>query len=215
MELIIMPLGGSLAALSLQLSDLIRDRALFAPIQRVLAFGHSGGWRGPTRADRKMAWVVAVAIALIPALSPARSAASILPATVDGAHNGIAARAADAEEHSTPAASLTQSPLVMRMSKDEFRVAFGIKSVGCAANGCRGVIRYRVRWQAEDGTTRWETREVDYAVVPHSTRTITVDRQYFDTAEGAHTTDVVQVIVARVTCEEASVRSDQMASTRR
>jgi hypothetical protein len=93
----------------------------------------------------------------------------------------------------------------MRMSKDEFRIAFGIKSVGCAENGCRGAIRYRVNWKAEDGTTRRETREVSYVVAPHSAaRTIAVDRQYFDTAEGAHTTDVVEVTVDRVTCHEGA-----------
>ena len=122
-----------------------------------------------------------LAVAALHALSPVRAAASELPAV-----------------------SLTQSPLVMRMSQDEFRVAFGIKSVGCSAKGCRGAIRYRVNWKAEDGTTRWEIREVDYAVVPHSARTIAVDRQYFDTAEGAHTTDVLKVTVARITCHEGT-----------
>src|SRR5215472_10450468 len=107
MELIIMSLGGTLAALSVQLSGLIRDRAVFAAIRSVLAFAHAGRWRGPIRAGRRMAWVV-VAIALIPALSPARAAASALPATVDEADEAIAPRAADAEEAATPAASLTQ-----------------------------------------------------------------------------------------------------------
>jgi len=89
----------------------------------------------------------------------------------------------------------------MRVGKDEFRVAFGIKSVGCVATGCHGMVRYRVQWKAEDGTTRRDIREVGFAVAPHSAdRTITVDRQYFDTAEGAHTTDVVQVTVDRLTC---------------
>jgi hypothetical protein len=93
----------------------------------------------------------------------------------------------------------------MRVSKDEFRVAFGIRSVGCAANGCRGAIRYRVNWRAEDGTTRREIREVAYMVAPRSAaRTIAVDRQYFDTAEGAHTTDVLYVTVDRITCDECT-----------
>lgn len=92
----------------------------------------------------------------------------------------------------------------MRMGKDEFRIAFGIKSAGCAPNGCHGVIRYRVNWKAEDGTTSWGIREVGYRVLPHTARTLTVDRQYFDTAEGAHTTDVVEVTVARITCHEGT-----------
>ncbi len=97
-------------------------------------------------------------------------------------------------------ASLVQDPLVMRLSKDEFRIAFGINAHGCASNGCSGVIHYRVKWKTEDGTVMSEFRRVRYNVVPHSSRTITVDRQYFDTAEGAHTTDVVKVTVDRITC---------------
>jgi hypothetical protein len=104
-----------------------------------------------------------------------------------------------------PAVSLTQLPLVMRVGKDEFRVAFGIKSTGCAATGCHGVVRYRVQWKADDGTSRRDIREVAFAVAPHSAdRTITVDRQYFDTAEGAHTTDIVQVTVDRLSCQPDS-----------
>jgi hypothetical protein len=97
-------------------------------------------------------------------------------------------------------ASLVQDPLVMRLSKDEFRIAFGINAQGCASNGCSGVIHYRVKWKTEDGAVMSEFRRVRYTVVPHSSRTITVDRQYFDTAEGAHTTDVVKVTVDRITC---------------
>jgi hypothetical protein len=92
----------------------------------------------------------------------------------------------------------------MRMGKDEFRIAFGIKGAGCAPNGCHGVIRYRVNWKAEDGTTSWGIREVGYRVLPHTARSITVDRQYFDTAEAAHTTDVVEVTVDRITCHEGT-----------
>jgi hypothetical protein len=105
--------------------------------------------------------------------------------------------AAPASEHS---ASLTQEPLVMRLSKDEFRIAFGINSERCAATGCNGVIHSRVDWKAEDGTTRSESRRVNYAALPNIGRSITVDRQYFDTAEGAHTTDVVKVSVDKITC---------------
>ena len=56
MELIIMSLGGSLVALSLQLSELIHDRAAFASIQSVLALAeHIGLCRGPMRAARRLA----------------------------------------------------------------------------------------------------------------------------------------------------------------
>lgn len=102
-------------------------------------------------------------------------------------------------------ASLAQSPLVMRLSKDEFRIAFGIDAAHCASeSGCNGVIRYRVDWKTEDGTTRSEMKHVNYVVAPHSGRGLTVDRQYFDTAEGAHTTEVVKVSVDRITCVDGA-----------
>jgi hypothetical protein len=111
------------------------------------------------------------------------------------------------------AVKLTQDPLVMRLSKDEFRIAFGINADRGAPNGCNGVIRYRVDWKTEDGTTRSEVRLVNYTVSPHATRALTVDRQYFDTAEGQHTTDVLKVSVDRITCLEGSEsHTPQLAS---
>jgi hypothetical protein len=88
----------------------------------------------------------------------------------------------------------------MRLSKDEFRIAFGLTARNCAASGCNGVISYRVEWKSDDGQTRAERRRVSYAVLAHYTRALTVDRQYFDTAEGAHTTDIVRVTVESITC---------------
>ena len=102
--------------------------------------------------------------------------------------------------------SLTQAPLVMRLSKDQFRVAFGINGDRCFPSGCRGSIRYRVIWRTEDGLTRSDIRKVSYAVVPNSRRAITVDRQYFDTAEGEHTTEVVSVSVDLITCRRGVER---------
>ena len=154
-----------------------------------------GGWRVPC---------VVAATALLYTLSPVRATGSSLPERT--------ARLKTA----APTVSLTHLPLVMRLGKDEFRVAFGIKSAGCAATGCHGVVRYRVQWKADDGTTRRDIREVDFAVAPHSAdRTITVDRQYFDTAEGAHTTDVVQVTVDRLTCQPDSEGSVLARNTNR
>ncbi len=95
--------------------------------------------------------------------------------------------------------SLAQAPLVMRLSKDEFRIAFGLSAQHCATRGCSGVIRYRVDWKADDGTTRHEIKHVNYRFVPQSSRALAVDRQYFDTAEGAHTTEVLHVRVDRIT----------------
>ncbi|MGB6307810.1 MAG: hypothetical protein WBF89_08450 [Steroidobacteraceae bacterium] len=116
----------------------------------------------------------------------------------------LAALASSAAAVASPPAersvSLTQDPLVMRLNKDEFRIAFGINGERCGANGCSGMIRYRVDWKTADGTTRSEVKRVGYSVSPHAPRTIAVDRQYFDTAEGRHETDVVKVRVDGITC---------------
>jgi|SRR5450432_1244946 hypothetical protein len=96
--------------------------------------------------------------------------------------------------------SLTQDPLIMRLSKDEFRIAFGINGERCGANGCSGTIRYRVHWKAADGTLGSEIKRVSYTVSPLAPRTIAVDRQYFHTAEGRQTTDVVKVSIDAITC---------------
>jgi hypothetical protein len=100
--------------------------------------------------------------------------------------------------------SLSQDPLIMRLSKDEFRIAFGINGQSCGVNGCSGTIRYRVVWKTPDGASRSETRHVDYTVVPNAGRTIAVDRQYLDTAEGQNTTEVVNVHVDAITCNEGA-----------
>lgn len=108
--------------------------------------------------------------------------------------------------------SLSQEPLVMRLSKDEFRIAFGIDAGQGAAAGCEGLIRYHVDWKAEDGLLRSESRLVSYSVSPQASRTIAVDRQYFDTAEGRHTTDVVRVRVDSISCiDGGAVRAPQVA----
>jgi hypothetical protein len=112
---------------------------------------------------------------------------------------GAGANAAPPSERSV---SLTQDPLVMRLSKDEFRIAFGINAELAASSGCNGSIRYTVDWKTADGTTRSEIKQVSYAVSPRANRTIAVDRQYFDTAEGGHTTDIVKVRVDAITCHE-------------
>jgi hypothetical protein len=111
------------------------------------------------------------------------------------------AGAAPASKHLV---SLTQDPLVMRLNKDEFRIAFGINGERCGANGCSGMIRYRVDWKTADGATRSEIKHVSYAVAPRARGTIAVDRQYFDTAEGQHTTDVVKVSVDAITCRDGA-----------
>ena len=96
--------------------------------------------------------------------------------------------------------SVTHEPLVMRLNKDEFRIAFGVNGEHCGANGGTGLIQYRVDWKTPDGTTRTERKHVSFTVSPLATRTIAVDRQYFDTAEGQHVTDVVEVHIDAITC---------------
>ena len=126
----------------------------------------------------------------------------------------LPALGANAAAVSTRAVSLTQDPVVMRLSKDEFRIAFGLNADRCATGGCNGVIRYRVDWKTEDGTTRSEIKRVSYTAVPSAHRALTVDRQYFDTAEGAHTTDVVRVSVEMITCADgAESATTRTAST--
>jgi hypothetical protein len=112
------------------------------------------------------------------------------------AMTALSAGAASSAERSV---SLTQDPLVMRVSKDEFRIAFGLNGERCGAGGCSGLIHYRVDWKTPDGKTRSEIRHVNYTVSPSAGRTIAVDRQFFDTAEGQHTTDVVKVSVDAIT----------------
>ncbi len=115
----------------------------------------------------------------------------------------LTATAAAGDAAPTPhSVSLTQEPLVMRLNKDEFRIAFGINGERCGKSGCSGMIHYRVDWKTTDGTTRSEIKHVNYSVSPQARRTIAVDRQYFDTAEGQHTTDVVKVSVAAITCRD-------------
>jgi hypothetical protein len=112
----------------------------------------------------------------------------------------LLASAADAAPPPKRMVTLTQDPLVMRLNKDEFRIVFGIDGERCGAQGCSGLIRYRVDWKTQDGTARSEIRHVNYTVLPSAGRTIAVDRQFFDTAEGQHTTDVVKVSVDSITC---------------
>ena len=115
----------------------------------------------------------------------------------------MVAFSAGAAPRSELSVSLTQDPLVMRLNKDEFRIAFGINGEGCGHAGCSGMIRYRVNWKTADGTQRSETKHVNYTVSPLASRTIAVDRQYFDTAEGQHTTDIVKVTIDEITVRDA------------
>jgi hypothetical protein len=111
---------------------------------------------------------------------------------------------ANAAPTAAQAVSLTENPLIMRLGKDEFRIAFGINAEQYAPNGCHGSIRYRISWKTSDGTIRSEIKRVSYTIAPRAGRTIAVDRQYFDTAEGEHTTDIVRVTVEAITCRSGA-----------
>jgi hypothetical protein len=115
------------------------------------------------------------------------------PSTAAGATVGTSAKRT---------VSLVGPPLVMRLNSDEFRIAFGIDGKQCMPGGCSGSILYRVQWKTADGTAGSDSRRVNYKISPHSGRTIAVDRQYLDPAEGAHTTQVVNVNVDKITCQE-------------
>jgi hypothetical protein len=99
--------------------------------------------------------------------------------------------------------SLTNDPVVMRINKDEFRIVFGVEGDKCPASGCAGTIAYTAAWKTEDGLTSTDVKHVNYKVPNGATRSIAVDRHYFDTAEGQHTTDIVHVNVDKVSCSDA------------
>ncbi|MET0229865.1 MAG: hypothetical protein ABW186_02925 [Rhodanobacteraceae bacterium] len=102
----------------------------------------------------------------------------------------------------TCAVNVSNDPVVIRMDKDEFRIAFGVTGDACDAKGCSGVIRYRAAWRTEDGAEATDTKVLSYDIPSGSKRSIAVDRHYFDTSEGRHTTDLVSVSVDEVSCTE-------------
>jgi hypothetical protein len=101
---------------------------------------------------------------------------------------------------STCAVSVSSDPLVIRMDKDEFRIAFGVTGNACEKDGCAGVIRYRAAWRTEDGAGATDSKVLSYEIPSGAKRSIAVDRHYFDTSEGRHTTDLVGVEVDEVSC---------------
>jgi hypothetical protein len=102
--------------------------------------------------------------------------------------------------------TLTQDPLVMRIGKDEFRIAFGLDAAECKDSGCTGVIKYNATWQAEDGTRSSEQKSVGFRIPGGAERSLTVDRSYFDNGEAQHTTEVVSVDVAGISCNADATR---------
>ena len=111
-----------------------------------------------------------------------------------------------AGEAPTCKVALNQDPLVMRLGKDEFRIAFGLDGSSCRGTGCSGVIKYSATWQAEDGTRSTEQKSVRYEIPEDAERSLIVDRSYFDEGEGQHTVNVVSVDVAQISCSAAPVK---------
>ena len=103
----------------------------------------------------------------------------------------------------TCSVSLTQDPLVMRLGKDEFRIAFGLDGAACQGSGCNGTISYDTTWQDENGNRTTERHSVSYAIPNGAQRSLSVDRNYFDDGEAQHTTDVVSVSVDKISCGDA------------
>jgi len=99
--------------------------------------------------------------------------------------------------------SLTQDPLVMRVGKDEFRIAFGLDAASCHEGGCSGSIRYDATWQTDDGRQSTERKTVAFDIPAGAERSLSVDRHYFDTAEAQHTTQIVGVAVDQISCDSA------------
>ena len=99
--------------------------------------------------------------------------------------------------------SLTQDPLVMRVGKDEFRIAFGLDAASCRESGCSGSIRYDATWQTDDGELSTERKTVTFDIPAGAERSLSVDRHYFDTAEAQHTTQIVGVAVDQISCDSS------------
>ena len=99
--------------------------------------------------------------------------------------------------------SLTQDPLVMRVGKDEFRIAFGLDAASCQESGCSGSIRYDATWKTDDGQQSTERKTVAFDIPAGAERSLSVDRHYFDTAEAQHTTQIVGVAVDQISCDSS------------
>jgi hypothetical protein len=104
----------------------------------------------------------------------------------------------------TPAATcavkVAQDPVIIRMDKDEFRIAFAVSGQQCQDGGCSGVIRYQAAWRTEDGAQSTDAKTLSYDIPNGASQSIAVDRHYFDTSEGKHTTDLVQITIDDVSC---------------
>jgi hypothetical protein len=107
------------------------------------------------------------------------------------------------------AVTVTNEPVIIRMNKDEFRIAFGVAGDQCADGGCAGAIRYKATWKTDDGAQSVDSKVLSYDIPSGSKQSIAVDRHYFDTSEGKHTTDLVDVRVDDVSCARPRLTADR------
>jgi len=116
---------------------------------------------------------------------------------------------ASAATPATCSVTVSIEPVIMRMSKDEFRIVFGVSGDQCSEKGCSGIIKYKAEWRTQEGTGNVDSKMLSYAIPSGSSRSIAVDRHYFDMGEGKHTTDLVHVSVDEVSCAQPRLTAER------
>jgi hypothetical protein len=116
---------------------------------------------------------------------------------------------ASAAAPATCSVTVGKEPVVMRMSKDEFRIVFAVSGDDCSEHGCAGIIKYQATWRTEDGAGNVDSKALSYAIPSGSSRSIAVDRHYFDLGEGKHKTDLVNVSVEGVSCAQSRLTAER------
>jgi hypothetical protein len=93
------------------------------------------------------------------------------------------------------------------------RMILGVGASGRATSALRGSVSL-TQAPLVMRLNKDEFRMVSYAAPPGAARTIAVDHQYFDTAEGEHTTEIVKVSVDRMSCVDAPRSQPELSATR-
>jgi hypothetical protein len=102
--------------------------------------------------------------------------------------------------------SLTQDPLVMRVGKDEFRIAFGLDAASCHESGCSGSIQYDATWQPDDGQRITERKTVAFDIPAGAERSLSVDRHYRYSERSTHRLSASRWTDQLRQCGEASCK---------
>ena len=114
----------------------------------------------------------------------------------------------------TCAVNVTNDPVVIRMDKDEFRIAFGVAGDACEKRAARASSATSAAWRTEDGAEATDNKVLSYDIPSGAKRSIAVDRHYFDTSEGRHTTDLVDVKIDDVSCATLATHAPDAERTR-